>query len=42
MLFNFHSMNPNYIKECIKIVREHNKHEDVIVIRDEPIKDVQP
>jgi hypothetical protein len=35
-------MNPNYIKECIRIVGEHNKHEDLITIWDEPIKKVQP
>jgi hypothetical protein len=35
-------MNPNYIKECIKIVGEHNKYENVIVILDEPIKKDQP
>jgi hypothetical protein len=29
-------MNLNYIKECTRIVREHNKHENLIVIRDEP------
>jgi hypothetical protein len=31
-------MNPNYIKECIKIVEKHNKHENIIAIWDEPIK----
>jgi hypothetical protein len=31
-------MNPNYIKECTRIVRCHNKHENVIAIWDEPIK----
>jgi hypothetical protein len=30
-------MNPNYIKECIRIVGEHNKHENLITIWDEPI-----
>jgi hypothetical protein len=35
-------MNPNYIKECIRIVGEHNKHENLITIGDEPIKNVQP
>jgi hypothetical protein len=25
-------MNPNYIKECIRIVKKHNKHENVIAI----------
>jgi hypothetical protein len=35
-------MNPNYIKECIKIVRELNKHENLLAIWDEPIKKVQP
>ncbi len=34
-------MNPNYIKECTKIVGEHNKYENVIVIWYEPIKKVQ-
>jgi hypothetical protein len=31
-------MNPNYIKECTKIVGKHNKHENVIAIWDEPMK----
>jgi len=31
-------MNPNYIKECTRIVGCHNKHENVIAIWDEPIK----
>jgi hypothetical protein len=36
-------MNPNAIKECIRIVGELNKlHENVIAIWDEPIKEVQP
>jgi len=35
-------MNRNYIKECTKIVGEHNKHENLIAIWDEPIKKVQP
>jgi hypothetical protein len=35
-------MNPNYIKECIKSVGKHNKHENVIAIWDESIKKVQP
>jgi hypothetical protein len=35
-------MNPNYIKECIRIVGKHNKHENLIAIWDEPIKKVQP
>jgi hypothetical protein len=35
-------MNSNYIKECTKIVGEHNKYENVTVIWDEPIKKVQP
>jgi hypothetical protein len=42
ILFGFHSMNPNYIKECIKIIGEHNRHENLITIWDEPIKMVQP
>jgi hypothetical protein len=42
ILFGFHSMNPNYINECTKIVGEHNKHENVIAIWDELIKKVQP
>jgi hypothetical protein len=42
ILFGFHSMNPNYIKECIRIVGGHNKHENVIAIWNEPIKKVQP
>jgi hypothetical protein len=33
-------MNPNYIKECIRIVREHNKNENVIAIWDESIKKI--
>jgi len=33
-------MNPNYIKECIKIVGKQNKHENLIAIWDEPIKKV--
>jgi hypothetical protein len=35
-------MNPNYIKECIRIIGEHNKHENLIAILDEPIKKAQP
>jgi hypothetical protein len=35
-------MNPNYIMECIEIVGEHNKLENVITIWDEPIRKVQP
>jgi hypothetical protein len=35
-------MNPNYIKEWTKIVGEYNKHENVIAIWDETIKNVQP
>jgi hypothetical protein len=30
-----------YIKECTKIIGEHNKHENLIAIWDEPIKNVQ-
>ncbi len=41
ILFSFHSMNPNYIKEWSRITGEHNKHENVIAIMDEPIKKVQ-
>jgi hypothetical protein len=29
-------MNPNYMKECTNIVGEHNKHENLIAIWDEP------
>jgi len=29
-------MNPNYIIECFRVVGEHNKHENVIAIWDEP------
>jgi hypothetical protein len=32
ILFGFHCMNPNYIKECTRIVGEDNKHENVIAI----------
>jgi hypothetical protein len=35
-------MNPNYIKECTKIVKNDNEHENLIAIGDEPIKKVQP
>jgi hypothetical protein len=35
-------MNPKYIKECTRIIGEHNKHENVITICGEPIKKVQP
>jgi hypothetical protein len=35
-------MNLNYIKEYIRIVGKHNKHENLIVIWDESIKKVQP
>jgi hypothetical protein len=42
ILFGFHSMNPNYIKECTRIIGKHNKHENLIAIWDEPIKKVQP
>jgi hypothetical protein len=35
-------MNLNYIKECIMIVKEHNKREIIIAIWDEAIKKVQP
>jgi hypothetical protein len=31
-------MNLNYIKECIRIVKEHNKHKNVIAIWDGQIK----
>jgi hypothetical protein len=31
-------MNPNYIKECTRIIGEHNKHEILIAIWHEPIK----
>jgi hypothetical protein len=35
-------MNPNYIKECTRIVGKHNKlYENVIAIWDETIKKVQ-
>jgi hypothetical protein len=40
-LFGFHSMNLNYINECIMIIKEHNKHENVIAIWNEPIKKVK-
>jgi hypothetical protein len=33
-------MNPNYLKECIRIVEEDNNHENVIAIWDEPINKV--
>jgi len=35
-------MNPNYIKECTKIIGKHNKHENLMAISNEPIKKVQP
>jgi hypothetical protein len=35
-------MNPDYIKEWTRIIRKHNKHENLIAIWDEPIKKVQP
>jgi hypothetical protein len=35
-------MNPNYVKECTRIVGEHNKHESLIGTWDEPIIKVQP
>jgi hypothetical protein len=35
-------MNLKNIKECIKIVGEHNKHENLTTIWDEPIKKAQP
>jgi hypothetical protein len=35
-------MNPNYIKECTRIIGEQNKQENLIAIWDEPIKKVQP
>jgi hypothetical protein len=35
-------MNPNYKKECTRIVGEQNKHENLIAIWDELIKKVQP
>jgi hypothetical protein len=35
-------MNPNYIKECTRIVGEQNKLENLIAIWDGPIKKVQP
>jgi hypothetical protein len=41
-LFVSHSVNPNYINECMRIVKEHNKYENVLAIWDEPIKKVQP
>ncbi len=42
ILFGFHSMNPNNVKECSKIVGECHKHENVRSIWDEPIKKIQP
>ncbi len=41
-MFSFHFMNPNYVKEHIKIAREHNKLQNVMAIWDEPITKVQP
>jgi hypothetical protein len=35
-------MNPNYIKECTRIIGKHNKIENLIAIWDEPFKKVQP
>jgi hypothetical protein len=35
-------MNPNYLKECTRIVGKHNKHENVTSIWDELIKEIQP
>jgi hypothetical protein len=35
-------MNLKYLKECIRIVGEYNKHENVISIWDEPINKVHP
>jgi hypothetical protein len=35
-------MNPNYIKECTRIIEDNNKHENLIAFWDEPIKKVQP
>jgi hypothetical protein len=34
-------MDPNYIKECTRIIEKHNKHENLIAIWDEPIEKVQ-
>jgi hypothetical protein len=34
-------MNPNCIKEWIKIIEKQNKHENVLAIWDELIKKVQ-
>ncbi len=41
-LFGFHSMNPNYIKNCTRIIGEHNKQKQKIAMWDQPIKKVQP
>ncbi len=38
--FQFHESK--LYKECNRIVGEHNKHENLIAIWDEPIKKVQP
>jgi hypothetical protein len=35
-------MNPNYIKGCNRIVKGHNKHENLIAIWDEAIKSFNP
>jgi hypothetical protein len=35
-------MNPNYINECTRIVGEHDEHENLIAVWDEPTKKVQP
>jgi hypothetical protein len=40
--FGFHFNNPNYLNKCIVIMENQSKHENVIAIWDEKIKNAQP
>jgi hypothetical protein len=42
MLFGFHFNNPNYLSKCIVSIENQSKHENVIAIWDEQIKNAQP
>jgi hypothetical protein len=42
ILFGFHFNNPNYIIKCTRSMEYQSKHENVIAIWDEKIKNAQP
>jgi hypothetical protein len=41
-LFGFHFNNPNYISKCTRNMGNRSKHENVIAILDEQMKNAQP